>query len=548
MKSFFRISQKEKHIIASNKINTDPRNKTKSLSGRCIQYPFILGNDVLGSIVYFRKQESEPFTQEEICTISGPYSKYISSVLLDWHNKSIKFGNEMWEFISIMSHEMRTPLNGISGMTQLLIDSGNNLTSNQRKYVQILQDSNVHLLGLVNDMIDYSKLQYKQINLHKDSLSLSLIIEQSINILDAKKDHTIAVNHTKPNYDLILSDKSKLLQIFINLLGNALKYTPSLGKINIETNIIFPKDGMSILEYIIKDNGIGMSDEDIEHIFEPFFKSEKVSENNNYKGMGLGLSIVRDILTYLGGTINVKSSINKGSEFKVSIPVELDNYFDNWYLSKRDHIEKLNIILFMYNKIDLQNYMEVLENNSIKYKIVDNILDLKGVDILITDTYDYNKFKNHSKTNIINTHEIQPIRNILFPHICEQTTITFSKKDLKTLRILLVEDDKTNQFYVQEVLKGLGIDTTQITAKVCQKDAISHINKENYDIYMLDVKLPDGNGKNIAQTIQRTKSGKYQIIGMTAGVQENNNGSFDKFITKPLKRTTLASILKEHFA
>ena len=544
MKTFFRLSQKTKHIIATNCISTDPRNKTKTLTGKCIQFPFILGNDVLGSIVYFRKEDCVDFTQEEICQISGPYSQYMSGVLLDWHNKSIKFGSEMWEFINIMSHEIRTPLNGISGMTQLLMDTGSNLTESQWKYVHMLQDANVHLLGLINDMVDYSKLQYKQVTIRKESISLCSLLEQSITILDAKEKHKVSVVYKKPNYDLILGDKSKLLQVFINLLGNAIKYTPEGGEISITTDIIFPKDGLSIFEYVIVDTGCGIDEEITTRIFEPFFQNNASMS----KGMGLGLSIVRDILLSLGGNISVISSLEKGSAFTVKIPIELDYVFDDWFKGKKKYINGLSIGFFIIDKVILQNYKILFDEHHIKYKIFDTPPNLKHINVLLTDSYDYSIFQNIEKTNILNSHELKPIRNIIFPYICEYNNVNVSKQDLKTLKILLVEDDETSIFYIQEILKGLGIDSKQLTAKISHKDAKKDISIENYDIYMVDVHLPDGDGTDLAQTIQKTKHGNYQLIGMTAGIQEPSNGTFDKFITKPLKRNTIAKILKDHFS
>ncbi len=546
MKSFFRLSQKSKYIIASNKISSDSRNKIKTLTGKCIQYPFLLGNDVIGSIVYFRKEDNDDFTQEEICKIAGPYSKYISDVLMDWHNKNIKFGSEMWEFINTMSHEIRTPLNGISGMTQLLMDTGTNLTAPQRKYLQILQDSNIMLLGLINDMIDYSKLQYKNVNLRKDSFSLSSTVEQAKNIVfNGATKQKIHIDHKKHNYDMLISDKSKILQIIVNLLSNALKYTSEdKGIVTVNTDVIFPKDGLSLLHLTVEDNGIGMSEEFVSKIFEPFYRI-----NPNGKGMGLGLSIVSEILKNLGGKISVSSVPDKGSKFLIELPVEVDNVFDDWYKTKQDIIFNLSITLFILNKTQLFAYKTLFDTHSIKFTVTDQPPnDLQNVDVLITDIYDYSVFKNFSKTNILNSNELQPIRKIVFPHMIEQTSVNVPKKDLCALKILLVEDDDTNTFYIQEILKSMGIDSKQVTTKTNEKDAIDQVKKEHFDIYMLDMKLGDGSGLNVAKEIQKSqKGGNYKIIGMTAGTFNPMSGTFDEFVTKPLKRNTLATILKNHF-
>ena len=544
MKTFFRLSQKTKDIIVSNKISTDIRNKTKSSTGKCIQYPFISGKDVLGSIVYFRKEGSPEFTEDEIFQIAGPYSKYICNVLLDWNNKNLKFGSDTWEFVSVMSHEIRTPLNGINGMTQLLMDSGTNLTTAQWKYLRLLQDSNLHLLQLVNDMIDYSKLQYKQMEIKKESLSLSSVIDQSINILDAKQNHQLKVVHKSSHYDMLIGDKSKCLQIFINLLSNAIKYTPQNGKIDITTDIIFPKDGLSTLEYIITDTGYGIKEENLGNIFDSFFRDNP----SVCKGMGLGLSIVSEILTYLKGTITVISSKEKGTTFTVTIPIELDDIFDTWYSSKKDYLNTLNIVLFISDKNILSDYKKLFDEHKMKYEIFNDLYDLKTINILLTDSYDYSLFKNISKTRILNCNELLPIRNIIFPHICEQTGMNISKKDITTLRILLAEDDSVNIFYINEILKSLGIDDKQITCVNCQKDALESIKTHDYDIYMLDICLPDGTGTKISQTIQKTKQGNYKIIGMTAGLHEPESGNFDKFIIKPIKRNLISDILKDFFS
>lgn len=540
LKNFYRLSQKKKYIIATNNISTDPRNNSKSMQGKCIQYPFILGNDVKGSIVYYRKDED--FSVEEISTIAGAYSRYIGEVLMDWNSKNIKFGSEMWNFINVMSHEIRTPLNGISGMTQLLMDTGSNLTKAQWSYLNTLQDSNILLLCLINDMIDYSKLQFKNINIKKESFSITSVIEQAKNILSDKNKHNLIIQHKNIEYDLLLSDKSKILQIIVNLLSNAFKFTPEGNDIEITTDIIFPKEGLSSLELVISDTGTGIKEENLDHIYEPFFK-----EKETKGGMGLGLSIIKEILEHLGGKIFVETELNKGTKFRLVIPIEIDSVFDEWFSNKRTQICKLTIMIFINDATLNSKYIQLFKDNQIPHVTTDKPPNLEGIHVLITDSYDYRLFKNSSKTNILNCNEIQPIRNIVFPNILEKTTINVPQKELKNLKILLVEDDPTSTFYLTEILNSLGISYNQTRSCSKYEEAVNAIFEEQFDIFLVDMKLPDGNGIDLAQKIQSELSYSYFIVGMSAGTYKPSGGSFNDFLVKPIKKQTLATLLKNYF-
>lgn len=539
LKSFFRLSHQKRHIVASNFIATDPRNTIRTLTGKCIQVPFITKKEVVGSIVYFRSVKSPDFTDDEILTITGHYSQFIGNIVIDWVNKDIKFGAEIWDFVKVMAHEMRTPLNGISGMIHLMSENNRNLTNDQCNYMRMMSESNVNLLTIVNDMIDYSKLQNNQFPLKNEKFSIGMLMQTCMEIVNSA-DHHVTIVNKSDNYDFLIGDKQKILQILISLLTNAVKHSGETA-VTIVSQVTFPRDGLSVLEIDVADNGKGIGETDLEHIFTPFYKS-----NPESNGMGLGLAIVKSVLALMGGSISVETELGKGASFKVKIPVEIECLFDDWFRTKKRYFESLKVALFVADKTLMTQYKNVFTDYNIHTRVYETPPDLRYVNVLITDSSDYSLFKNMEKTMVLNCTDIKPIRNILFPYIFEHhDTRSVPKKDLKDLRIMLVDDDKVNRFYVKEVLKGLGVGDDQMELKLCRSD--DDVPDDDYDIYFMDSKITGGKGL-VSSIRSSNKKKHFRVIGMSSGVQEPLAGVFDSVMTKPFNRSTIADVLNEHIS
>ena len=230
------------------------------------------------------------------------------------------------QFLSNMSHDIRTPMNAIYGITQLM-EYDREDPEKMEDLIQKLQSSSQHLLSLINDVLDMSRIESGEVMLNQESIGLTDQISQLKSILcpqaeERKQEFTICMHHIRHEY--FLGDAVRLRQVLINLLSNAVKYTPCGGKIRLDlTERSGQEETGSVLEFSVTDTGCGMSEDFVEHIFEPFTRAES-SLTNKVQGTGLGMAITRNIVELMGGTISVQSTPGKGSCFTVVIPMKID--------------------------------------------------------------------------------------------------------------------------------------------------------------------------------------------------------------------------------
>ncbi len=244
-------------------------------------------------------------------------------------------------FLANMSHEIRTPMNAILGFTELL--SRNTLTTDTKnQYIEIIRNSGIHLLDIINDIIDISKIDAKQMDIVETVFDINTLlfeIYQFFQALILEKDNKqipLILNIDNPDIEnLIFSDKTRLRQILINLIGNAIKFTEK-GSIALAYEI---KNSDTIL-FSIKDTGIGMSDEELKYVFNRFRQGDE-TYNRVFGGTGLGLSISKEFVELLGGKIWAESVKGKGSTFYFTIP--LKRVFENQQatISEKPEINKL---------------------------------------------------------------------------------------------------------------------------------------------------------------------------------------------------------------
>lgn len=231
------------------------------------------------------------------------------------------------DFLSNMSHDIRTPMNAIIGMTAIAL---NNLDDKEKIAYSLkrISSSGRHLLGLINEVLDMSKIESGKMNLNDEEFKLS---ELFMDILDmvrpqaAKMHHDLRVRLLDVEHEEVIGDRMRIQQAFVNIIGNAIKYTPEGGKIAItvsEKRSRNPK--ASFYKFDFKDNGIGMSEEYITHIFEPFSRAED-SRVNRIQGTGLGMPITRNILRMMNGDLQVKSELGKGSVFTATMLLKLQD-------------------------------------------------------------------------------------------------------------------------------------------------------------------------------------------------------------------------------
>ncbi len=225
------------------------------------------------------------------------------------------------EFLANMSHEMRTPLNGILGMVDLLADT--ELDARQREFADTARSSAQHLLRVITDILDVSKIEAGRIVLEKVPCSVSAILHDARSIVEnaaAKKGITVDLRIAESVPAWIVGDPTRLKQVLINLVGNALKFTEH-GSIVISAEVS-EREGEKSLGLEVRDTGIGIAREKLATVFEKFTQADN-STTRRYGGSGLGLSITRDLVALMGGSIGVESEYGIGSTFRLAIPVEL---------------------------------------------------------------------------------------------------------------------------------------------------------------------------------------------------------------------------------
>ncbi|QDO83124.1 hypothetical protein FM037_07655 [Shewanella psychropiezotolerans] len=228
------------------------------------------------------------------------------------------------QFLAAMSHELRTPLNGILGMVQQLGRSC--LTSSQSHYLETINCSGQQLLAVINQVLDYSKIESSELVLHPVVTDLASIMTQVSKICGDQllSDHNVEF-HTQmsPDIPLVMVDDIRLKQVLINLVNNALKFTHQ-GQVNFILELRSRISKSCELTFKVADTGIGISEERIEHIFDPFIQ-HSFSTTREYGGTGLGLSICKHLVEKMGGTINVTSLPNAGSQFIINLSLDISH-------------------------------------------------------------------------------------------------------------------------------------------------------------------------------------------------------------------------------
>ena len=506
-------------------------------------------------------------------------------------------------FLSNMSHDIRTPMNAIIGFPTLALSNIDD-TDRVKDYLGKTLASSNHLLSLINDVLDMSRIESGKIHLEEVEVNLSDVLHDLKTIVSGQiyaKQLELYMDAMDVTDEDVYCDKTRLNQILLNLLSNAIKFTPAGGTVSVRVRQLAGKvRGCGQYEFRIKDNGIGMSQEFAQKIFEPF-ERERTSTVSGIQGTGLGMAITKNIVDMMGGTIEVQTAQGKGTEFTVCVPMRaqteqrpvekiteleglkalvVDDDFNTC-----DSVTKMLVKVGMRAEWTLSGKEAVLRaRQSIEMSdvyhayIIDwRLPDMNGIEvtrqirslhddtpIIILTAYDWSDIEVEAKAAGVTAFCAKPmfmsdLRETLMsalgqkPADAVQRLLPEKNADFKGKHILLVEDNELNREIAQEILREYGflVDSAENGAVAVEK--VSTAAPGSYDLVLMDVQMPIMDGYTATRKIRALDDparAKLPILAMTANAFDEDRrnaleSGMNGFLSKPIVIDDLVQELRK---
>lgn len=493
------------------------------------------------------------------------------------------------EFLSNMSHDIRTPMNAIVGITSLMENEAE-LSDRMHHFIRKLRTTGQHLLGLVSDVLDMSKIEAAEIRIVSEPVSLAELtwqIEGIIRLHADEKEQDFMVRVHDIAHEFLIGDSVRLNQIFINLLSNAVKYTPCGGAIRFDiAELPSARDGFARLRASVADNGCGMTHEFLPHIFEPFARAEN-SITNKVHGTGLGMAITKKLVDLMGGEITVESAPQKGSRFEVTLSLPIDTNAacapeaGVVLLISRDRGLERNL-----NAMARASALQVLTTDCMEAAMA--LLRQRDIDVILLS----GQLRDENPSEIVSTlrsaakgealiliadympaEQSQNLLNsigadgfLARPFFLSQLTNAIHQARvhvsapkaggtsiLRGMRFLCAEDNALNADILTALMEIRGAACDIYPDGEALVKAFADVQSDEYDAILMDIQMPVMNGLDAARAIRSGKNplGRtIPIIAMTANafnedVQSCLAAGMTAHISKPIDIAALERIMQK---
>jgi signal transduction histidine kinase/ligand-binding sensor domain-containing protein/DNA-binding response OmpR family regulator len=509
------------------------------------------------------------------------------------------------EFMANISHELRTPMNAIIGFTDLVLTT--ELQRPQREYLENVHRSGYNLLGIINDILDYSKMEAGKLTIENTAFKLCQLVEQTVDTLAIKafEKKLELICETDPSLPMqVMGDPGRIQQILVNLLGNAIKFT-EVGEVVVSLergSVIEGSDGRRLqpVALSVKDTGIGIPREKMNHIFESFTQADSTT-TRKYGGTGLGLTIAKNLAEMMDGSLEVHSELGKGSAFTMRLTLEIVDEMSTVPATRRRALKRVLVVddnitnchllenIFHYMGVECRtctsgpaaldilsgmrdeeafdlivtdHQMPVMDGVTLVGKIKELLTGRRQPFILMLSSLDKGMCVEDAEQLGIDMFlskpvKLQELNNILqavFGSAEGGRTVAQAKPEIHKLTnnasILVAEDEPVNMLLISEVLGKMGFHVIKASNG---KQVLDLLADHHPAVILMDVNMPEMDGLEATQIIRRLPQPQRNIpiVALTAGAMSEDKerclgAGMNSFISKPFRLEEIEGVLKQY--